>query len=246
MTPEAARRRPVEQLPDWFPGWAAQLADLYFPARPSVLVLHGNTNDLFRVVGDGGPRAGSHGVLAGRCRRGWSLVLHYDLGRGLRAFGGRDEKRLKEMVALANRKVGDLSDSQIRPRPLPCSIGSSANIMADEDDRLSAAGDHRPGLALSSGDRAPEPHVLVAAGDDAELGDEPAHQAPQHGVHPRRQKLADVSERLQEIRTSRRLGSLPVSRSAKRSSPRPPPEPLKDFSDFDGPQLAGLTRPALR
>ena len=39
----------------------------------------------------------------------WSLVLHYDLGRGLRAFAGRDEKRLKDMVALANKKVGDLS-----------------------------------------------------------------------------------------------------------------------------------------
>ena len=40
----------------------------------------------------------------------WSLVLHYDLGQGLRAFAGRDEQqRLKDMVALANRKVGDLS-----------------------------------------------------------------------------------------------------------------------------------------
>ncbi len=36
-------------------------------------------------------------------------MLHYDLGRGLRAFAGRDEQRLKDMVALANRKVGDLS-----------------------------------------------------------------------------------------------------------------------------------------
>ena len=34
----------------------------------------------------------------------WSLVLHYDLGRGLRAFAGRDEKRLKEMVTLANQQ----------------------------------------------------------------------------------------------------------------------------------------------
>src|SRR5262249_56150278 len=67
-----------------------------------------NTYDLFRV-GDP-PR---YGVLAeflaeqlfGR----WSLVLHYDLGRGLRAFAGRDEQRLKDMVALANKKVGDLS-----------------------------------------------------------------------------------------------------------------------------------------
>ena len=39
----------------------------------------------------------------------WSLVLHYDLGRGLRVLAGRDEQRLKEMVTLANRKLGDLS-----------------------------------------------------------------------------------------------------------------------------------------
>ena len=40
----------------------------------------------------------------------WSLVLHYDLGQGLRAYVGRGEQqRLKDMVALANRKLGDLS-----------------------------------------------------------------------------------------------------------------------------------------
>ena len=73
-------------------------------------MLHGNTNDLFRTGGEDAPH---YDVLAeflaeqlfGR----WSLVLHYDLGRGLRAFAGRDEARLKTMVALANRKVGDLS-----------------------------------------------------------------------------------------------------------------------------------------
>ena len=79
-----------EKLPDWFPPWAAQLADLYFSGTTAAFVLHGNTYDLFRIGGDGEPR---YGVLAeflaeqlfGR----WSLVLHYDLGRGLRAFAGR-------------------------------------------------------------------------------------------------------------------------------------------------------------
>jgi hypothetical protein len=109
MTPETPRR-PAE-LPDWFPPWASQLADLYFSGTTAAFVLHGNTYDLFRIGGDG--ERSRYGVLAeflaeqlfGR----WSLVLHYDLGRGLRAFAGRDEKRLKEMVALANKKVGDLS-----------------------------------------------------------------------------------------------------------------------------------------
>ena len=71
----------------------------------------------------------------------WSLVLHYDLGRGLRAFAGRDEKRLKEMVALANKKVGDLS---ALPKDPPATFAIldrfvRHNIMAAEDDRLSVA-----------------------------------------------------------------------------------------------------------
>src|SRR3982750_1856600 len=102
-------RRPAE-LPSWFPAWASQLADLYFSGTTEAFVLYGNTYDLFRIGGDD---AILYGVLAeflaeqlfGR----WSLVLHYDLGRVLRAFGGRDEQRLKEMVTLANRKLGDLS-----------------------------------------------------------------------------------------------------------------------------------------
>ena len=71
----------------------------------------------------------------------WSLVLHYDLGRGLRAFAGRDEARLKEMVALANRRVGDLSALSREPAATFAILDRfvRANIMAKEEDRLSVA-----------------------------------------------------------------------------------------------------------
>jgi AAA+ superfamily predicted ATPase len=71
----------------------------------------------------------------------WSLVLHYDLGRGLRAFAGRDEKRLKDMVALANRKVGDLSAISKEPAATFALVDRFVrnNIMAAEEDRLSLA-----------------------------------------------------------------------------------------------------------
>ena len=46
MTPDA-RRRP--ELPEWFPPWAAELADLYFSGTTAVFVLHGNTEDLCRI-----------------------------------------------------------------------------------------------------------------------------------------------------------------------------------------------------
>ena len=143
MTPDQAPRRPPDKLPDWFPAWASQLADLYFSATTAAFVLHGNTYDLFRVGADASSR---YGVLAeflaeqifGR----WSLVLHYDLGQGLRAYVGRDEQqRLKDMVALVNRKVGDLSALPKDPAAAFAVLDRfvRANIMAAENDRLSLA-----------------------------------------------------------------------------------------------------------
>jgi ATP-dependent 26S proteasome regulatory subunit len=142
MTPDPAHPRPAEKLPEWFPAWAAQLADLYFSGTTAAFVLHGNTYDLFRIAGDEDPR---YGVLAeflaeqlfGR----WSLILHYDLGRGLRAFAGREEKRLKDMVALANKKVGDLSALTKDPAATFAVLDRFVrhNIMAAEDDRQSVA-----------------------------------------------------------------------------------------------------------
>ena len=141
MTPvidDATPRR--ADLPPWLPAWAKQLAELYFSGTTAAFVLHGNTYDLFR--GDEVPR---YGVLAeflaeqlfGR----WSLVLHYDLGRGLRAFAGRDEQRLKEMVALTNKKIGDLSALAKDPATAFAVLDRMVrnNIMAAEADRISVA-----------------------------------------------------------------------------------------------------------
>jgi AAA+ superfamily predicted ATPase len=141
MMPDVQPRRPTD-LPAWFPAWASQLADLYFSGTTAAFVLCGNTYDLFRIGGDDSSR---YGVLAeflaeqlfGR----WSLVLHYDLGRGLRAFAGRDERRLKEMVTLANKKLGDLSALPKDPAATFALIDRFVrlNIMAPEDDRQSLA-----------------------------------------------------------------------------------------------------------
>src|SRR5688572_21241338 len=142
MTPDPARTRPAD-LPAWFPKWASQIGDLFFSGTTAAFVLHGNTYDLFRIGGDdGAPR---YGVLAeflaeqlfGR----WSLVLHSDLCGGLRALAGRDEKRLKEIVTLANRKVSDLSALPKDPAATFAILDRFVrnNVMAAEDDRLSVA-----------------------------------------------------------------------------------------------------------
>ena len=106
MTPEprrSARRREAARR-GFRPGRRSS-PTCTSPARPRRSSCTATPTTSFRIGGDDEPR---YGVLAeflaeqlfGR----WSLVLHYDLGRGLRAFAGRDEQRLKEMVALANRR----------------------------------------------------------------------------------------------------------------------------------------------
>jgi SpoVK/Ycf46/Vps4 family AAA+-type ATPase len=141
MAPEIQEQRRSTDFPHWVPPWAHQLADLYFSGTTAAFVLHGNTYDLFRMDAQGT----RHGVLAeflaeqlfGR----WTLVLHYDLGRGLRAFAGRNEARLKEMVALATRKLGDFSSVPKDPAAMFAVLDRLVrnNIMAAEADQLSVA-----------------------------------------------------------------------------------------------------------
>jgi AAA+ superfamily predicted ATPase len=142
LTAKTAAGGRLAELPRWFPSWAAQLADLYFSGTTSAFVLHGNTYDLFRIGEGDDVRYGALAeFLAEQLFGRWSLVLHYDLGRGLRALAGRDEQRLKEMVALANKKVGDLSALPKEPAATFALLDRFIrhNLMADEDDRLSLA-----------------------------------------------------------------------------------------------------------
>src|SRR5688572_10079192 len=130
------------RVPDWFPPWAARLSDLYFSGTASMFVLHGNVQDLTPAGAQ--PEAG-YGTLAdflaGQIFGRWDLVLHYDLARGLRAFASSDGERLKQMVVLANRKVGDLANARKDPAMAFALIDRFVqnNIMAAENDRVSVA-----------------------------------------------------------------------------------------------------------
>ncbi len=248
MTPDPIRQRPVEHLPDWFPAWAAQLADLYFSGTTAAFVLHGNTNDLFRVAGDDGPRYGVLvDFLAEQLFGRWSLVLHYDLGRGLRAFGGRDEKRLKDMVTLANRRVGDLSELSKDPGATFATLDRFVrrNIMADEDDRVSAA------VIID------QASYLFPSGDPGRLNLSASSQLVTMlnwamSPHIKRlnmafilvdEKLADVSERLAGNPHVATI-EVPLPDQKERETfitASTAGAALKDFSDFDAAQLAGLT-----
>jgi AAA+ superfamily predicted ATPase len=240
-------RRPAD-LPDWYPAWAAQLADLYFSGTTAAFVLHGNTYDLFRVGGGEQPRFGVLAeFLAEQIFGRWSLVLHYDLGRGLRPLAGRDEKRLKDMMSLANKKVGDLSALPKDPAATFAVLDRFVrnNIMAPEDERLSLAlvmdqasyvfPSGEPGrLNLQSSSQlvmmlnwAMSPHVkrlnMAFVLVDERLADVSDRLAGNPHVATIEVPLPDEKERERFVHAS--IGETPIS----------------SFSDFEAAELAKLT-----
>ncbi|MFP5354686.1 MAG: ATP-binding protein [Gemmatimonadota bacterium] len=90
---------PLPAIPDWYPAWARQLASAYFAGSASVFVVHGNTFDEVQLDGSAHPPYGPLSTfLAEQLFGSWDLVLHYDVGRGIRPFAGRDAARLRDMA----------------------------------------------------------------------------------------------------------------------------------------------------
>jgi len=244
-------RRQTVPLPEWFPRWASQLGELYFSGTTATFVLHGNTDDLFRSSGDPEPR---YGVLTeflveqlfGR----WSLVLYYDIGQGLRVFAGRDEHRLREMVTLANRKLGDLSALTKDPAAAFAVLDRFVrnNIMAAEGDRLSLA-------------------VLLNQASYVFPSGEPGHLSPSASsqlvtmlnwaMSPQVKQLnmafVLIDEKLTDL-SDRLVGNphvaaieVPLPSDEERATfilsatSAPPARDLKSFSDYGAAELAKLT-----
>src|SRR5689334_4281342 len=90
-------RRP--SLPAWYPSWAKSLADLYFSGTTCVFIVHGNVHDLIRCgINNETTYCNLPEFLAGQLFGAWGLVLHYDVGRGLRPLAGSNPDRLKTMM----------------------------------------------------------------------------------------------------------------------------------------------------
>lgn len=147
--------RTASGLPEWFPTWARSVAELYFSGTTTMFALHGNTWDL-TWLGQGDRHGMLVEFLAEQLFGRWDLVLHYDMARGLRCAAGRDGKRLEEMVALAHRRVGDLSTIARSPSTALAALDRfvQMNVTADPKRRVSAAIliDHASFVA-PSGDR---------------------------------------------------------------------------------------------
>ncbi len=238
----------LKGLPRWSAAWATHLAELYFSGTTSAFVLHGNTYDYAPLGNDQEARYGVLSeFLAEQLFGRWALVLHYDLGRGLRVLAGRDERRLKEMVALANRKVGDLSALPKDPAATFALLDRfvRSNIMASDEDRLSLAFilDHAS--------------YVFPSGEPGRL----STQASSHLVtllnwamspHVKRlnmafvlldEKLADLSERLTGNPHVAAI-ELPLPDEPERArfiTATVDATTLTAFSDFDAASLASLT-----
>ncbi len=132
----------VGALPAWYPPWAAKVAELYFSGTTSMFVLGGNTFDYVRVAEGEFRRYGTLAeFLAEQLFGRWDLVLHYDLARGLRCLAGRNEDRLREMVALVARRLGDLGALPKDPIATFAALDRFVlkNAMADDEDRVDLA-----------------------------------------------------------------------------------------------------------
>ena len=128
------------RVPEWFPGWAAELSELYYSGSTSLFVLHGNVHDLCPLSTDASVYGGVSDFLAEQVFGRWDLVLYYDLARGLRVFAGRDGVRLKEMFVRAQERVGDLALARKDPSTAFAMLDRFVqnNIMAGEES-VSAA-----------------------------------------------------------------------------------------------------------
>jgi AAA+ superfamily predicted ATPase len=238
-------------LPEWFPGWARRLSELYFSGSSSMFVLHGTTFDLIPCRDAGALRyAALAEFLAEQLFGRWELILHYDLARGLRVFAGRDEARLRQMVEVASRRVGDLPALGRDPTTALATLDRfvRANVMAEPEDRLRTAViiDHASYVAPSG---APQQMGLTASTHLVTLLNWAA------SPHVRRlnmafllcdEKLASISERLTSNPHVATL-EIPLPDEAERrqfiesGSGEAGAPALDTYSDFAAPELARLT-----
>ncbi len=93
------------------PAWSEELRQAYLAGTASLFILNGNVSDL---VGSEENNTYTLEPLADflvrRLFGNYDLVLHYDMGRGLRTFAGNDPQRLTRMNSLIDRLQGDKGD----------------------------------------------------------------------------------------------------------------------------------------
>ncbi len=95
-------------VPDWYPDWARELAEMYFTASTCMFVLHGNTNDLIHARSETSDQFCTlSDFLSQQLFGSWDVIVSCDLGSGLCVDAGNDSARLHEMVKFVSGQIGD-------------------------------------------------------------------------------------------------------------------------------------------
>ena len=133
---------PAGPLPEWYPSWATELADLYYSGTTCVFVLHGNVHDVVRLPADGEIQyCELTEFLATQVFGRWDLVLYYDLSRGLRAIAGQDGDRLRAMSQFLVGRWGEPATWPREPDKLLLGLGAflERNLIEEPAQRKSIA-----------------------------------------------------------------------------------------------------------
>ena len=108
LKPDSMPTNKPTALPDWYPAWARELADLYFSGTTCLFILHGNVRDLVAAgEGEGVAYVGLTDFLATQVFGAWDVVVQYDLGTGLKPRAGSDAHRLQTMMQHLAGQWGD-------------------------------------------------------------------------------------------------------------------------------------------
>lgn len=94
-----------------WPSWAQQLKRTYVAGGASVFLLHGNVTDPVGTADGDNYAVDSLADFLTKCLfGGYDIVLHYDVGRGLRAWSAGDPARLTRINAQLTRLLGPDAD----------------------------------------------------------------------------------------------------------------------------------------
>ena len=121
-------------LPDWYPDWARQIAELYFSGSSCFFILHGNVHDLF-PCGDDDPEFRSLTEFIGEYLFGrWDIVLKHNLSKGLQALAGRDFERHQEMMRELTGLFGHFRNWSRKPDDILLTLDQMIERYLVEDD----------------------------------------------------------------------------------------------------------------
>lgn len=132
---ESDVQSPNLDLPDWYPVWAKQIAELYFSGNSCFFILHGNVNDLFPCVNGSETEFLSLNEFIGEYLFGrWDLVLKHNLSRGLQALAGRDSERHQEMMRELTGLFGHYRNWSRKPDDILLTLDQMIERYLIEDD----------------------------------------------------------------------------------------------------------------